>query len=60
MAKKDVMLVVVLGVLLYANLVMVGVWTTCPAGNCSRLGGTVPKSNLFILSVQLLQGGIPK
>jgi len=39
---------------------MVGVQTNCPAGSCSRLRDTVPKSRSFVLSVHLLRNDILK
>jgi len=48
------------GIVCMRTRLMVGVRTNCPAGSCSRLGDTVPKSGLFVLSVHLLQDDILK
>jgi len=58
--KEGVTLVVALGVLLYVNWLMVGVWTNCPSGSCSRLRDTVPKSYLLISVCPSPLDDIPK
>jgi len=49
-----------IGLLLYANSANGRSLDQWSAGSCSRLGGTVPKSDSFILSVHLPSGWYPE